>query len=445
MISLIDNFYFFIYGALLLLGLVGLWFTAVMPAIDRWSRRFFRLYYMVLIMCLIFGTLDGVFQYCHVPVSAIWFVLSMESLLPSLMFLMLTIYLLHCCGEDIRRSRLLGIVFVLWGIYLAMVVASPFAGIFTYVAPDGQYYREAAYPLFILPLIVMMLLNLAGAIKYRKRLSGKTFLGFLAAIMPLTIALAVLLFTDAFLLLDSCIILAALSMYGLIMSDQIEKEIRWQQENTRQQAEIARQQTEIANQRASIIVLQMRPHFIYNTMTSIYCLCNQNPETARQVIMDFTTYLRKNFTAIASADPIPFSSELEHTRAYLAVEQVQYKDSLFVEYDTPHTFFRIPPLTLQPIVENAVKHGRDPYAGPFHISVRTRKTDSGSEIVVADNGRGFVPSDDSEPHTALKNIRQRLELMCGGNMDITSGDDGGTVVTITIPDPLPGDDGKSIA
>ena len=94
---------------------------------------------------------------------------------------------------------------------------------------------------------------------------------------------------------------------------------------------------------------------------SIYSLCNQDPKRARQVIMDFTTYLRRNFTAIASEAPVPFSTELEHTRAYLAVEQAQYENSLFVDYDTPHTTFRIPPLTLQPIVENAVKHGSKAY------------------------------------------------------------------------------------
>ena len=182
------------------------------------------------------------------------------------------------------------------------------------------------------------------------------------------------------------------------------------------------------------MVLQMRPHFIYNTMTSIYCLCGQDPDLAKKVIMDFTSYLRKNFTAIASDTMIPFESELEHTRAYLAVEQAQYTDSLFVDYDTPHTFFRVPPLTLQPIVENAVVHGRDPFAGPFHISIRTRKTDSGSEIVVADNGSGFEPVDDSEPHLALNNIRQRLNIMCGGSLSITPNEDGGTIVTITIPD-----------
>lgn len=91
---------------------------------------------------------------------------------------------------------------------------------------------------------------------------------------------------------------------------------------------------------------------------------------------------------------------------------------------------------LSRIVENAVKHGRDPYAGPFHISIRTRKTDSGSEIVVTDNGCGFVPADGCEPHIALNNIRQRLELMCGGSLDISPGEEDGTVVTITIPDHL---------
>ena len=150
--------------------------------------------------------------------------------------------------------------------------------------------------------------------------------------------------------------------------------------------------------------------------------------------MDFTAYLRKNFTAIASKDPIPFSSELEHIRAYLAVEQALYEDSLAVDFDTPHSRFRVPPLTLQPIVENAVKHGRDPYAGPFHISIRTRKTDTGSEVVISDNGRGFEPAPDSEPHIALENIRQRLEIMCGGHLAITPNDGGGTVVTLTIPD-----------
>ena len=99
-----------------------------------------------------------------------------------------------------------------------------------------------------------------------------------------------------------------------------------------------------------------------------------------------------------------------------------------------HTFFRIPALTLQPIVENAVKHGRDPNAEPLHIFIQTRETDSGSEIIVMDNGRGFDPDETKDPGIALGNIRQRLEMMCGGSMTIKPREGGGTVVTVTIPD-----------
>jgi LytS/YehU family sensor histidine kinase len=195
-----------------------------------------------------------------------------------------------------------------------------------------------------------------------------------------------------------------------------------------------RQQQEIANQRTSLLLLQIRRHFIYNTMMSIYYLCKQDPDKAQQVTLDFTTYLRKNFTALASDELIPFSDELEHTRAYLAVEQAQFEDTLFVDYNTPHTDFRLPPLTLQPIAENAVKHGMDPDAEPLHILIRTRQTGSGSEIIVENNGADFEPSDDSEPHIALKNIQQRLAMMCRGELEVTPREGGGTVVKVTIPD-----------
>ena len=138
--------------------------------------------------------------------------------------------------------------------------------------------------------------------------------------------------------------------------------------------------------------------------------------------------------AIASDSAIPFSEELEHTRAYLAVEQARHSDMLIVDWDTTFTHFRLPPLTLQPIVENAVKHGMNPDSKPLHISIRTQHLDSGTEIIVEDNGPGFEPSDEDKPHTTLENIRQRLEMMCGGSMTIKPHEGIGTKVIVTIPD-----------
>ena len=415
-----DFFYYFIIGSTLLLSTLGLWFTAIMPGVDRWNRRFFRSFFLVLILSVCSVLTDIALRAASAPCAVIRFMQVLECLLLALPLPMLTVLLLHCCGENMRESRLLQAVLGLLGAYFLLVISGLVSNAFFFVTPEMQNHRGPWYPLMLLPAIAIMLLIDAALIRRRGLLSRKVCLSFYIALLPITVTVLVQLFVDAFLLLDICLVLSALSMYGLILSDQIEQDLR--------------QQREIAQQRASIMVLQMRPHFIYNTMTSIYCLCSQDPEKAQQVVMDFTTYLRKNFTAVASAAPIPFPSELEHTRAYLAVEQAQYAKSLMVDYDTPHTFFRVPPLTLQPIVENAVKHGRDPNAGPLHISIRTRKTDTGSEITVSDNGCGYDPADDSEPHVALKNIRQRLRLMCGGSLSITPNDGGGTTVTVTIPD-----------
>ena len=420
-------FYISIINTALMLSVLGLSFAAILPGIDRFSKRFFPSYFIILMACCFTVILDFILFYHTVPAALVYFILILECLLLSLPLPMVTVYLLHCLGKKMRGSRLLYTVAGLWTIFFILLISAKFIGIFFYDAPDNYYYRGPLYPLLLIPLITIMLLNLISVIRRRKQLSAKVFTSFLIAILPITAAFIVNLFTDAIPLLDISYVLSAMSMYSFILSDQFEKDSRHKQE-------MLEQQMEIANQRADILVLQMRPHFIYNTLTSIYALCGQNPKLARQVILDFTTYLRKNLTALASAAPIPFSAELEHTRAYLAVEQAQYEDSLFVEYDTPHTWFRVPPLTLQPIVENAIKHGRDPYAGPFHVTIRTRKTDTGSEIIVADNGRGFDLSDDSGPHIALKNIEQRLEIMCDGSLAITAGDGGGTVVTVTIPD-----------
>ena len=423
----LNSIYYYISGAALMLSVMGLWFTSIIPGIDRWSRRFFMSTFIIFLLCCLSGILEIAFQSYIVPSKVFFFLLLFESLLLMLPIPMLTVYLLHCCGENMRKSRLLRAVLGLWAVSFALSVSVPFLDGFIYITAQNRYSRGPLYPLPLIPMAAVPLLNLIGTIKRRKQLSRKAFFAFLIAIVPNAAALAVQLFVDVYPLLDISYILSTLAMYSFILSDQIEQ-------YRRQQQEIVRQQREIAHERASVMVLQMRPHFIYNTLMSIHSLCSLDPGKAQQITMDFTDYLRKNFNAVASGSTVPFSTELEHTHAYLAVEQAQFDDLLVVEYDTPFICFRLPPLTLQPIVENAVKHGMDPYLGPLRISIRTRRTDKGAEIIVKDNGRGFTLADDSEPGIALKNIRQRLQIMCGGSLAIAPRDDGGTVLTLSIPD-----------
>ena len=366
MIDWFELFCYLLCSAMLTLTAVGLCISAVMPGMNRWNRRFFTVLFTVLFLLMVAFIVDLIIYEFPDMALAERIVVYFQYLLVSLPMPMFTGYLLHSCGEDLRKSTLFRMETVLWGIYFILLGVAQCTTFLYYVTPDNQFIRGPWHPLLTAPIIAIMLLNLAGVIQRRNRLSNKYYVAFLIHLLPMTVATLIhsVIFVPLLVVVGQ--IFSMLSMFGIILFDQIEQHIR--------------QQREIAHQRASIMVLQMRPHFIFNTMMSIYYLCAQDSKKAQQVTLDFTSYLRKNFTAIASENTIPFANELEHTRAYLAVEQVQFEDSLFVEYDTPHTRFRVPPLTLQPIVENAVKHGMDPDSAPLRICIRTRETDAGHEI-----------------------------------------------------------------
>ena len=419
MTNWIDVLYFVVSGAILATMALGIGLSVFMPSLDMWSKRYFITLFSLLLLCTVTCFLELIFWYDPEMAATERVIYVFESLLLSVPMFMPTVFLLHWCGENVKKSMFFNTVTAMLGVFFILNIIAPFTDVFARVTTDNQFFRGPLWALGLAPIVVILVLNIVGVIKRRKKLSKKYFVGLLVYLFPMTLAVFVHLFIPVELFIVFGMALFALIMFGLILSDNVEQ--------------YARQQQEIAHQRAGIMVLQMRPHFIYNTMTSIYYLCDQDPEKAKQVTLDFTTYLRKNFAAIASEDTIPLSDELEHTRAYLAVEQAQFEDSLFVSFDTPYSSFRVPPLTIQPIVENAVKHGLRSSSDPIHISVVTRKTDTSAEIVVEDDGPGFDPVDDNEPHVALNNIRQRIEMMCGGKLEIKGREGGGTSVTVRIP------------
>lgn len=416
----LKEIYFFTYGAMPVLTMLTLWITLIIPNPNQWNKMFFVAMFVIFVLCMIDFSVDLVIYKDPTMTTAAKVAVYFEYLLLSIPMPMFTAYLLRTCGEDRRKSLLFRTVVVLWVIYFILLAIAQFTTFLYYFTSDNQYIRASWYLLLVAPIFAVMFLNLVAVIRRRDKLPAKYFVAFMIHLLSLTAALLInIMITEILLLVVLGLCISTLAMLAIILYDQIESYVG--------------QQREIAHQRASIMVLQMRPHFIYNAMMSIYYLCGQDPKKAQQVTPDFMTYLRKNFTAIASENTVSFSDELEHTRAYLAVEQVQFEDSLCVEYDTPHKNFRLPPLTLQPIVENAVKHGMDSEYAPLYIFIRTRETDLGSEIVVEDTGPGFAPADDCEPHIALMNIKQRLEMMCGGKMTIRPREGGGTVVNVIIP------------
>lgn len=410
---------FSIGGALILLTIVSIIFSLFLPVLDKWNKRYLITNFSLQLLCMIASFIDALIYGNSDMVVLERIDVFFEFFFLILIVVMPSFLLSHYAGEKIKNALLSNLAIVFAIMHIVLLIIAQFTDIFYKITPENDIVRGPLFPLLVFPAIVIMLVDIVGIFIIRKKLLKGYFISFLVYLFPLTVVTILHMFFP----LESLIILA-LGLWALTILVLIVEE---------SSKEYLKQQKEIANQRANILMLQMRPHFIYNTMTSIYHLCEQDPLKAKQVTFDFTTYLRKNFAAIASDEPIPFIDELEHTRAYLAVEQAQFEDNLFVDFDTPHTLFKLPPLTLQPIVENAVKHGMISSNKPIHITIKTRKTDTVSEILVEDDGPGYKKTDNNEPHIALNNLYQRLEMMCNGTIEISSNEMGGTSVKIIIP------------
>lgn len=123
-----------------------------------------------------------------------------------------------------------------------------------------------------------------------------------------------------------------------------------------------------------MMLSQIQPHFIFNSLTVIKHFCRYDPKLAEKAILDFSRFLRGNMDSLNSREPIYFNKELEHTKAYLSLEKYRFGEDLDILYDIQATQFVLPPLTLQPIVENAVRHGiRETPDGKGTVTIMTRE------------------------------------------------------------------------
>lgn len=205
--------------------------------------------------------------------------------------------------------------------------------------------------------------------------------------------------------------------------------------NYRASIRAAKLEKELEDSRIAIMLSQIKPHFLYNVLNSIYHLYRKEPETAQEAVSSFADYLRCNMLSIEKHELIPFTEEYEHIQTYLSLEQIRFRDKLEVELDVAVTDFKLPPLTIEPLVENAVKHGVTKKRGGGKVTISTARTDEGIKITVADTGVGFDPDnymDDGKPHVGIRNVSDRLKNMVGGTLSLTSTEDG-TVAVVTIP------------
>ena len=178
---------------------------------------------------------------------------------------------------------------------------------------------------------------------------------------------------------------------------------------------------------------KIQPHFIYNVLMSIRYFTKKDSQVAYDMIYDFSNYLRTNVEQLENVGYISWAEELEHINAYVRIEKMRFKDRLNVIYEIEEEDFLIPPLTVEPLVENAVKHGVAQRVSGGTVWIRSRKTDSGYEIMIEDDGVGFDAENlDYEKSVGLGYIRARLAMMEGAAMRIESAPGQNTRIWLTF-------------
>ena len=399
----------------------------VMPLgkLDRRSRHYFLLYYicvMLFVGCNLAGQLlrgrtqEGI---------RFWLVLANygEFLFAGLLASICSQYLL-ALGDPERRMKgaRLGF-FLLMLLHVSLVTVSQFTGLLYTIDDANVYHRSALYPLAMAAPGLTLAASAVLLSRIRERLPRLQQTAFVLYLTLPLIALCAQPFVYGIYLIVQANVLSVLAMCVFLITDQTERYYRKEQEAERL--------------KVSLMLSQIQPHFLYNTLGSVQALCRRDPEAAEQALGEFSHFLRHNIQSLSTDRPILFRQELSHAQNYLALQKLRFGEDLNIVYDLQCETFSLPALTLQPLVENAVTHGiRQTETGRGTVTIRSRELEDRYEISVIDDGVGFDPgsaASSTGSHIALSNIRLRLSRVSGGDLRIESAPGKGTNASILIP------------
>lgn len=323
--------------------------------------------------------------------------------------------------DGIPNNRIEGIFFMtLFG--AAMVVFSQLTDLYYYIDAQNYYHRSSGYFLALLIPMIGMLLEFSIIIQYRKKISKETFIAMILYLVLPFAATIILIEHYGISFSNIAICCSIILMFIAAMIEQNQN--------------LAQKEKEAADMRIAVMVSQIQPHFMYNSLNTIYHLCDKDPELAKEAVNDFSEYLQYTQRSIQRITPVSFNEELQNVKNYLHLEKIRFGDDLNIFYQICVSNFFVPALSVQPIVENAVRHGICQKEDGGTLVISTHELQDTIEITVADDGVGFdpsVPKTDHKPHVGIQNTRQRIQAMCRGTLEIHSQIGKGTTVTIRLP------------
>lgn len=347
-------------------------------------------------------------------------------------------YLWKHSTKDYNNRMIINVLFGICACAMVLTIVAIFNNMYFYVDAWNYYHRG---PYFWVSQMIGVAAFVAVFIMImynRKHFGPVKFLAFTTYIifpfiMHITQALVFTLISR----LNVGIEISVLLILMVMMLEQNRTMDRQQNEISEQREELLRRERAINEMQIRLVISQIQPHFLYNALNAIYYLCEKDSSKAQEAINNFSDYLRGNMDALSGDSMIPLGKELQHIRSYLALEKMRFDDDLYIEYDIGAKDFMVPALSLQPIVENAVKHGLGKQIGGGTLKIFTYDRGNHYEIIIMDNGVGFDPMHpkhaDGRSHVGVENVRKRLETLCDGQLEMESAPGIGTRAIVSIP------------
>ena len=371
-----------------------------------------------------------------------------------LQFLMAALYIAYVkyLARGLKASQVISIIayFFCAISVLLFAISAKYTKWFYYIDEQNQYFRGEYYNFSLVLSFGAYLFVIIEIALNARRLKVKQVAGlFIYIVFPFIMMVLQVIFNPDIGLVDIGMSISLIIIFIVVnvrvsyMETELNRKVL--QQNMvllNQNKVIAEKKEEIENLQLNMVITQMQPHFVFNVLNIIYYLCAKDTKLAQTAIDRFSNYLRANIDSLVTDELAPFSKELEHVKNYLDLEKLRFDDELTIEYDIGPADFHVPMLVVQPLAENAVKHGiaKNPNGGK--LIIRTIEDYDNFYIYVIDNGIGFDPNkkhaDDSRSHIGIENVRIRIEKRVNGKLEIFSKKGKGTSAVITIPK-LPGE------
>lgn len=338
-----------------------------------------------------------------------------------LMWCFLIEYFLHLlkqAGTNLKIVRV--IIWTIFAIATTVLFINLFFGYYYTIDANNSYVRGQYFIIHQILGTSLSTLNLILLVIYRKKIMLRQRICLFAYVGLCLIALIAQFFFYRFPIVMVSMFISTVIAFIFMISEETYI--------------YSQNKEELLQTHAKLILSQMHPHFLFNALTTIAVLCDEDPKEAKQATMDLSKYLRSNIDSISDSSLIPFTKEIDSIMAYLRIEKRRFKDKLDFVMDLAEKDFFIPRFLLQPLIENSVKHGIFQKEGKGKVILSTFKDYEGLiHIIVEDDGVGFeypIKNDENKVSVGLNNSIKLCSSLLNGEMKINSELNKGTKIEI---------------